>query len=125
MVNLKDKKDLSTVIMQLKTEDTAEALQKGRGGEPMMKLNHRRSNIQIIAEMLRTGENGAGKTKIMYSTNMSYSQLQKYLSFLIGHGFISEVHVGNPKVTYQITEIGSRLLKSIESVTEMLGWLEE
>ena len=91
----------------------------------MMKLNHRRSNIQIIADMLRTGENGAGKTRIMYSSNMSYSQIQKYLTFLLGHGFISEIHVGNPKVTYQITDAGLRLLKSIENVTEMLGWLED
>ncbi len=90
-----------------------------------MKLNNRRSNIQIIAEMLRTGENGAGKTKFMYNNNMSYTQLQKYMSFLITRGFIAEVQVGNPKVTYQVTDSGSRLLKSIDSVTEILGWLEE
>ena len=90
-----------------------------------MKLNSRRSNIQIIAEMLRTGENGAGKTKFMYNNNMSYTQLQKYMGFLINHGFIAEVHVGNPKVTYQVTDSGSRLLKSIDSVTEILGWLDE
>ncbi|MDO8578878.1 MAG: winged helix-turn-helix domain-containing protein [Dehalococcoidales bacterium] len=90
-----------------------------------MKLNNRRSNIQIIAEMLRTGENGAGKTKFMYNNNMSYTQLQKYMSFLITNGFIAEVHVGNPKVTYQVTVSGSRLLKSIDSVTEILGWLDE
>lgn len=89
-----------------------------------MKLNTRRSNIQIIADMLRTGENGAGKTKIMYSNNMSYTQIQKYLSFLLSHGFITEIHVGNPKVTYQVTDTGSKLLKSIASVTEILGWLE-
>ncbi len=90
-----------------------------------MKLNNRRSNIQIIAEMLRTGENGAGKTKFMYNNNMSYSQLQKYMGFLINRGFIAEVHVGNPKVTYQVTDTGSRLLKSIDSVAEILGWLDE
>lgn len=90
-----------------------------------MKLNQRRSNIQIIADMLRTGENGAGKTKIMYNNNMSYAQLQKYLSFLLTHGFIREIYVGNPKVTYKVTDTGLKLLRSIEGVTEMLGWLEE
>ncbi len=87
-----------------------------------MKLNNRRSNIEIIAEMLRTGENGAGKTEIMYNVNMSYSQIQKYLGFLMSHGFISKVKVGNPVVTYQVTDSGLKLLKSINSVTEMLGW---
>ncbi|MEK7354765.1 MAG: winged helix-turn-helix domain-containing protein, partial [Chloroflexota bacterium] len=46
-----------------------------------MKINNRRSSIQIIADMLRLGE--AGKTEIMYSANMSYFQLQKYLNFLL------------------------------------------
>lgn len=90
-----------------------------------MKLNSRRSNVQIIADMLRTGESGAGKTKFMYNNNLSYSQLQKYMKFLLTRGFITEVHVGNPKVTYQVTDSGSRLLKSIESVSEILGWLED
>ena len=40
-------------------------------------MNKRRSNIEIIADMLRVGENGAGKTEIMYSANMSYAQIQK------------------------------------------------
>lgn len=90
-----------------------------------MELNHRRSSIQIIADMLRTGENGAGKTRIMYNNNMSYGQLQKYLGFLLTHGFVTEIHVGNPKVAYKVTDTGLKLLKSIEGVTEMLGWLEE
>lgn len=60
-------------------------------------MNYRRSNVEIIDDMLRLGENGAGKTEIMHSANMSYSQLQKYLSFLISHGFIDRVEVGqNP-----------------------------
>ncbi len=75
--------------------------------------------------MLRVGEDGAGKTEIMYSTNMSYSQLQKYLGFLMGQGFITKVEVGNPVVTYQVTDAGLKLLKCIDSVTEMLGWLDQ
>jgi len=90
-----------------------------------MKMNNRRSNIEIIADMLRVGENGAGKTEIMYSANMSYSQLQKYLGFLMSQGFIDKVEVGNPVVTYQVTELGLKLLKSIDSVIEMLGWLDK
>ena len=91
-------------------------------GVRQMKMNNRRSNIEIIADMLRTGENGAGKTEIMYSVNMSYSQIQKYLGFLMSQGFITKVEVGNPVVTYQVTHSGLKLLKSIDSVTEMLGW---
>ena len=87
-------------------------------------MNNRRSNIEIIADMLRVGENGAGKTEIMYSANMSYNQIQKYLGFLMERSFIDKVKIGNPAVTYQVTELGLKLLKSIDSVTAMLGWLD-
>ena len=70
--------------------------------------------------MLRVGENGAGKTEIMYSANMSYAQIQKYLGFLLSHGFINKVKVGNPVVTYQVTNKGRELLKNIDSIVEVL-----
>ena len=42
-------------------------------------MNRRMSNIEIIADMLKVGGNGAGKTEIMYSANMSYVQIQNVL----------------------------------------------
>ena len=86
-----------------------------------MNINRRRSNIEIIAEMLKVGENGAGKTKIMYNANMSYSQIQKYLGFLMSQGFVDKMEMGNPSVTYQVTESGLKLLESISGLMEMLG----
>jgi len=83
-------------------------------------MNQRRSNIEIIADMLRVGENGAGKTEIMYSANMSYTQIQKYLGFLLSRGFINKVEVGNPVVTYQVTEKGGELLRNINTIVEIL-----
>jgi predicted transcriptional regulator len=85
-------------------------------------MNHRRSNIEIIADMLRVGENGAGKTEIMYSANMSYSQIQKYLGFLLSQGLIDRVELGNPIVTYQVTDKGSVLLRSIDNILEVLDF---
>ena len=86
----------------------------------MIKVNRRRSNIEIIADMLRVGENGAGKTEIMYSANMSYTQIQKYLGFLLSQGFINKVEVGNPVVTYKVTEKGIELLRNIDKIMEVL-----
>ena len=83
-------------------------------------MNRRRSNIEIIADMLRIGENGAGKTEIMYSANMSYAQIQKYLGFLLSHGFINKVKLGNPSVSYQVTEKGGELLRNIDGIVEVL-----
>ena len=89
----------------------------------MLNIDRRRSSIEVIADMLRLGE--AGKTEIMYSANMSYFQLQKYLNFLLQLGLIHKVTVGNPVVTYRVTRKGLRLLRSIDSILEMLESREE
>ena len=86
-------------------------------------MERRRSNIEVIADMLRLGE--AGKTEIMYSANMSYFQLQKYLGFLLERGLIDKVTLGNPSVTYRVTQKGLRLLVSIDAILETLGLREE
>ena len=88
-------------------------------------VSKRRSSIEIIADMLKVGENGAGKTKIMYNANMSFSQIQKYLRFLVGQGFIDKVEVENTGVTYQLTDSGSKLLDTINNLIEMLGLNEK
>jgi len=89
----------------------------------MLNIDRRRSSIEVIADMLRLGE--AGKTEIMYSANMSYYQLQKYLNFLLQLKLIDKVTVGNPVVTYRVTRKGLRLLKSIDGILEILESREE
>jgi len=88
-----------------------------------MKIGRRRSNIEIIADMLRLGE--AGKTEIMYSANMSYFQLHKYLNLLLQLKLIDKVMVGNPIVTYRVTRKGLRLLRNIDNIRQMLDLGEE
>jgi len=82
-------------------------------------MNNRRSNIDVIADILRLGE--AGKTEIMYSANMSYRQLQRYLNSLTQGGFIERVKLSTPVETYKVTKNGLRLLKSIDRISRMLA----
>ncbi|MEE8414376.1 MAG: winged helix-turn-helix domain-containing protein [Dehalococcoidales bacterium] len=89
-----------------------------------MRVNRRRSDIEIIADMLRLGKNGAGKTKIMYHADMSYSQTQKYLWFLTNQGFLIRVVSGKSRATYYLTERGNELLESIDHLAEILGLYE-
>ncbi len=83
-----------------------------------MRLDRRRTSLEIIADMLRLGE--AGKTEIMYSANMSYFQLQKYLNFLLERGLIDKVTLGNPSVTYRVTKKGLKILRNIDAILEAL-----
>ena len=71
--------------------------------------------------MLEVGGNGAGKTEIMYSVNMSYAQIQKYLGYLMTEGFVDAIKLGNPNVYYRVTEKGQKLLQLLENVKDMLG----
>jgi predicted transcriptional regulator len=86
-----------------------------------LSVGQRRSNIEIIADMLRVGESGAGKTEIMYSANMSYHQIQKYLDYLVNQGFVNKIDMENTLVAYQVTDSGLKLLKAIDTLMEMLG----
>lgn len=84
-----------------------------------MRLDRRRSSIEIIADMLRLGE--AGKTEIMYSVNMSYFQLQKYLNFMVERELIDTVKLGNPSVAYRVTKKGLGLLRHIDEILDTLN----
>ena len=82
-------------------------------------MNHRRSSVELIADILRLRE--AGKTEIMYGANMSYRQLQRYLGFLVKEEFLEQFVVPNPGVKYRVTPKGQRLLESIDAILDLLG----
>ena len=81
-------------------------------------MRERRSNIEVIADILRLGQ--AGKTGIMYGANMSYRQLQKYLEFLMEGGFMERAGSETSIATYKTTRDGRNLLKAIEVLLDML-----
>ena len=86
-----------------------------------MRLNRRRSDIEIIGDVLRIGEHGACKTRLMYGVNVSYRQIQRYLGFLTAEGFLDGPGPGSPAATYRVTDSGLRLRRLIERIGEMLG----
>ena len=94
-------------------------VQHGLGVGMKNGVNSRRSSMEVIADILRLGE--AGKTEIMYSANLSFRQLQKYLSYLVKEGFLEAKIVHNPGVKYLVTPRGAQLLNSIDAVLSALG----
>ena len=79
---------------------------------------HKRSRIEVMADILRLGE--AGKTQIMFQANLSYVQLKKYLRYLTEEGFLERIVVPNPGVKFRITRKGEKLLDNIDVVLDML-----
>ena len=83
-------------------------------------FNKRRSEIQIIKDILKLSKNGAKKTEILHQGNMSFSQLQNYLSYLIENEIIEENHDkksnGSKNKIYFTTEKGNNLLEDINNI---------
>jgi len=53
------------------------------------RLVRKRSDIDIMANILSAAKKGAKKTRIMYRCNLSHSQLQVYLQILGEMGFLA------------------------------------
>jgi predicted transcriptional regulator len=73
-------------------------------------LNHRRSDIEILALILKITRVGAIKTQILYQANLSYYQLKNYLKFLIKAGFIEKNGSTKRKAKYTTTQKGNLFL---------------
>ena len=89
-------------------------------------FNKRRSEIQIIEEILDISKKGARKTELLYKGNMSFLQLNNYLSYLIEKDIISEdivsISNGYKSKMYTTTEKGKDLL---EDITKVLTYLRD
>jgi predicted transcriptional regulator len=83
-------------------------------------FSKRRSELQIIGEILDISKDGAKKTEILYQNNMSFSQLQNYLSFLLKKEILKENTVRNSNgitsTVFVTTEKGHELLGDIQKI---------
>ncbi len=70
----------------------------------------RRGQLSIIADILEITKGVALKTQIMYKANLSYTQLNEYLNFLITTNLITQVFVEGKEV-YKITPHGINFLR--------------
>lgn len=79
----------------------------------------RRDRLYIIAEILDIAKDGTLKTQIMYKANLSFSQLNEYLKFLIDLKLL-ELQEINGKTVYKTTEKGLRYLDSYKEILQLL-----
>jgi len=77
-----------------------------------------------MAEVLAVTNNGALKTQIMYKANLSFSQLNGYLSLLLEVGLLKTVKKGEKKY-YKTTRKGTKYLESYTVIKGLLGKEEQ
>ena len=87
-------------------------------------VNNRRSEFEIIYKILTLSRNNVKKTEILYQGNLSFTQLQNYLPFLLEKKMLEENTIdnnGSSYKSYKTTEKGINLLLDIEKVLVHLG----
>jgi len=86
------------------------------GSDPSSK---RRDKLYIIAEILEIAKDGVLKTQIMYRANLSFTQLNDYLKFMLKNGLLDKVLL-NDKEVYRATIKGVNFLQRYHEITELL-----
>jgi predicted transcriptional regulator len=80
----------------------------------------RRNRVYIIAEILTIAKEGSLKTQIMYRANLSFAQLNEYLSFLNEMSLL-KIHNENGKQIYRTTAKGNKYLEKYRDIANLLG----
>lgn len=81
--------------------------------------NKRRDRLYIIAEILKIAEDGSLKTQIMYKANLSFAQLNEYLSFLLRMKLL-EIQKEERKKIYVTTAKGEEYLDKYGEISSLL-----
>ena len=85
----------------------------------MQTLWERRDRLNIMAEIMEVAKGKQLKTRIMYSVNLSFSQVNGYLSFLTERGFI-RVRMENGKKFYETTAKGNMYIENYREISNLL-----
>lgn len=97
----------------------------GTGTEEEPKFASRRSNVQVIADILAEAMNGASKTRLVYKANLNFKVMERYLRFLNDRNMIQLVKEGDGRDRYLITQRGREFLLHYSQVEEMLNLVEQ
>jgi len=77
-------------------------------------LGKNRDRIDIVAAILAAANSGAGKTRIMFQANLSFSLLEKYLEVACNAGFVQP-----ESGRYILTELGREFLREYNHFHEL------
>ena len=79
----------------------------------------KRSDIDIMANILSEANKGTKKTHIMYKCNLSHKQLQVYLQLLLDMKFLTTPE--NPKLSYfRTTSQGFKFLEAYQTLKGLM-----
>lgn len=90
-------------------------------------IESRRGKFDILADILQVSRCGVNKTCLMQQCNLSFQQLESYLTFMTANGLLTEVKVKRRrriKVFYKATEKGKKFLLTYKGLKILLSTSE-
>ena len=79
----------------------------------------RRDKLSIIADILEISRAGALKTQIMYRANLSFTQLNDYLEFMLTANLLADYNT-NGKDVYSATTKGTNFVQRYYELTDLV-----
>ena len=79
----------------------------------------RRDRLYIMAEILNVAKDGVLKTQIMYRANLSFAQLNNYLSLLTDLKLLNE-NSSDRKTMYKTTKKGAKFMENYKEIVLLL-----
>jgi predicted transcriptional regulator len=79
----------------------------------------RRDKLAIVADILEIAKDGCLKTQIMYKANLSFTQLNEYLTFILMQNLIVHVYDSGKEI-YSATETGLDFLQRHNQLVKLL-----
>jgi predicted transcriptional regulator len=75
-------------------------------------MGRKRSSDVIVSQILEACTEGAGKTRIVYSSNLNFTTIIPYLDMLVKGGLLEVV--SGPRLKYQTTDRGLAVMSEFK-----------
>jgi predicted transcriptional regulator len=85
--------------------------------------NGHRGRLDIIADILGASHGGAKKTSLMYHCNLSFRQLEQYLSFMLKNEFLQRSAVAddsNVVGVFEVTDKGKEFIRAYDCLEALM-----
>ena len=80
----------------------------------------RRDKLVIMTEIVSIAKKGTSKTHIMFKANLSFSQLNQYIS-LLSHTSLLEKSACDGRVIYKATQKGLEFMEKQQQIMDLLN----
>ena len=88
-------------------------------GAREIKSSRRRDRLYIIADILGIAKSESLKTQIMYRANLSFAQVNEYLSFLLKRELLKKKTEKSRRI-YKTTDKGLKYLQNYQEIATLL-----